>query len=62
MMLKDPSGSVGAIVHLKVLCESEFGKKFSVGAVLILQKVAIFSPSRTALYLGITLRNVVKAP
>ncbi|XP_073128320.1 uncharacterized protein [Henckelia pumila] len=60
VMLKDPSGSVGATVHPKVLCESEFGKKFSVGAVLILQKVAIFSPARTALYLNITLRNVVK--
>ncbi|XP_075480587.1 uncharacterized protein LOC142521244 [Primulina tabacum] len=60
VMLKDPSGSVGATVHPKVLCEREFGKKFSVGAVLILQKVAIFSPARTALYLNITLRNVVK--
>ncbi|KZV24870.1 hypothetical protein F511_14753 [Dorcoceras hygrometricum] len=60
VILKDPSGSVCATVHPKVLSESGFGKKFNVGAVLILQKVAIFSPARTALYLNITLRNVVK--
>ncbi|KAL0429557.1 UNVERIFIED_CONTAM: hypothetical protein Sradi_0581700 [Sesamum radiatum] len=39
VLLKDPTGTVGASIHHKVLSESEFGKNISTGSVLILQKV-----------------------
>ncbi|XP_024022168.1 uncharacterized protein C17orf53 homolog [Morus notabilis] len=58
--LKDPSGTMGASIHRKVLLDEEFGKIISVGAVLVLKKVAVFAPSRSAYYLNITLNNVVK--
>ncbi|KAL6181432.1 hypothetical protein ACLB2K_048087 [Fragaria x ananassa] len=51
---------VGATIHRKALSEGEFGKSISVGAVLVLQKVAVFSPSRSACYLNVTLNNIVK--
>ncbi|KAG8388036.1 hypothetical protein BUALT_Bualt02G0083400 [Buddleja alternifolia] len=60
VMLKDPTGTVGGSIHHKVLCENEFGKNITIGAVLILQKVAIFAPVRSAHYLNITSRNLVK--
>ncbi|XVF53786.1 hypothetical protein PTKIN_Ptkin05aG0126700 [Pterospermum kingtungense] len=59
--LKDPTGAIDASIHRKVLVEGDFGKDISVGTVLILQKVSIFSPSPSARYLNITLSNVVKA-
>ncbi|XWS50828.1 hypothetical protein CRYUN_Cryun12cG0122900 [Craigia yunnanensis] len=59
--LKDPTGTIDASIHRKVLVEGGFGKDISVGTVLILQKVSIFSPLRSARYLNITLSNVVKA-
>ncbi|CAL5445275.1 unnamed protein product [Camellia sinensis] len=37
--LKDPTGSICANIHRKVIAEVEFGKEISVGSVLILQKV-----------------------
>uniref|UniRef100_M1A497 Nuclear localized protein 1 n=1 Tax=Solanum tuberosum TaxID=4113 RepID=M1A497_SOLTU len=37
--LKDPTGSIGASIHHKVLGESQHGKDICIGAVLILQKV-----------------------
>ncbi|KAL1563608.1 homologous recombination OB-fold protein [Salvia divinorum] len=62
--LKDPTGTVDATIHHKVLSQSEFGKELTTGAVLILQKklyqVAIFAPVRTARYLNVTMRNLVK--
>ncbi|KAL3343496.1 hypothetical protein AABB24_027164, partial [Solanum stoloniferum] len=57
--LKDPTGSIGASIHHKVLGESQHGKDFCIGAVLILQKVAVF-PSSSAYYLNITLANLTK--
>ncbi|KAL0425319.1 UNVERIFIED_CONTAM: hypothetical protein Sradi_1066700 [Sesamum radiatum] len=60
VLLKDPTGTVGASIHHKVLSESEFGKNISTGSVLILQKVAVFAPVRSAHYLNITLKNMVK--
>ncbi|XP_022755049.1 uncharacterized protein LOC111303210, partial [Durio zibethinus] len=59
--LKDPTGTIDASIHNKVLVEGGFGKDISVGTVLILQKVSIFSPSKSARYLNITLSNVVRA-
>ncbi|KAI3409563.1 uncharacterized protein J3R85_019165 [Psidium guajava] len=58
--LKDPTGTVGATIHRKVLREKGFAQEISVGAVLILQKVAVFSPSRCTCYLNITLNNIIK--
>ncbi|KAK4414190.1 hypothetical protein Salat_2831900 [Sesamum alatum] len=60
VLLKDPTGTVGASIHHKVLSESEFGKNISMGSVLILREVAVFAPVRSAHYLNITLRNLVK--
>ncbi|XP_030521360.2 uncharacterized protein LOC115734636 [Rhodamnia argentea] len=58
--LKDPTGTVGATIHHKVLRGKGFAQEISVGAVLILQKVAVFSPSRCTRYLNITLNNIIK--
>nr|GMC75188.1 nuclear localized protein 1 [Ipomoea batatas] len=58
--LKDPTGTIGASIHPKVLSESMFGKSIIVGTVLVLKEVAIFAPSRSAVYLNITLRNMEK--
>ncbi|KAK9106048.1 hypothetical protein Scep_022892 [Stephania cephalantha] len=58
--LKDPTGTVGASIHRNVVTGSDFGKDISVGCVLILQKVVVFSTSRSAHNLNVTLRNVVK--
>ncbi|CAI9773701.1 unnamed protein product [Fraxinus pennsylvanica] len=58
--LKDPTGTIGASIHHKVLTESEYGKDLTIGAALILQKVSLFKPLRSAHYLNITLRNLIK--
>ncbi|XP_050378005.1 uncharacterized protein LOC126795203 isoform X2 [Argentina anserina] len=60
LTLKDPTGTVGATIHRRAISEGEFGKSISVGAVLVLQKVAVFSPSRSVCYLNVTLNNIVK--
>ncbi|GAB4858268.1 hypothetical protein Ancab_009740 [Ancistrocladus abbreviatus] len=60
VLLKDPTDTIGASIHRKVLNEGEFGREISVGSVLVLQKVAVFSPSPASYYLNITLGNVVK--
>ncbi|PWA45139.1 hypothetical protein CTI12_AA520240 [Artemisia annua] len=58
--LKDPSGTISGAIHHKVLTEGEFGKGITVGSVLILHKVSVFSPKESAHYLNITNRNLVK--
>ncbi|XP_012088560.1 uncharacterized protein LOC105647171 isoform X2 [Jatropha curcas] len=58
--LKDPTGTIDATIHGGVLTEGEFGKNISIGSVIILQKIAVFSPSRSAHYLNITRSNMVK--
>ncbi|XP_027125422.1 uncharacterized protein [Coffea arabica] len=58
--LKDPTGTICASVHQKVLSESHFAKDFVNGSVLILQKVSIFSSSKLMHYLNIMPRNLVK--
>ncbi|KAM1129736.1 hypothetical protein ACFX13_040200 [Malus domestica] len=60
LTLKDPTGTIGASIHHTVLSEGDFGKSISVGAVLVLKKVAVFSPSRSACYLNITKNNMVQ--
>ncbi|XP_016489777.1 uncharacterized protein LOC107809632 isoform X1 [Nicotiana tabacum] len=60
--LKDPTGSIGASIHHKVLSESQYGKDICIGSVLILQKVAVFCPSTSSssYYLNITLGNLTE--
>ncbi|KAI3745986.1 hypothetical protein L6452_08401 [Arctium lappa] len=60
VVLKDPTGTVSGTIHHKVLTEGEFEKASFVGSVLVLHKVSVFSPSRSAYYLNITKRNMVK--
>lgn len=60
VVLKDPTGTVSGTIHHKVLTEGDFGKGSFVGSVLVLHKVSVFSPSRSAHYLNITKRNMVK--
>nr|GEZ22733.1 reverse transcriptase zinc-binding domain-containing protein [Tanacetum cinerariifolium] len=47
-------------IHYKVIGEGGYGKNITVGAVLILANVLIFSPKPSMHYLNITMRNVVK--
>ncbi|XP_050235403.1 uncharacterized protein LOC126683886 isoform X2 [Mercurialis annua] len=58
--LKDPTGTIDATIHRRVLTETEFGKDISVGAVIVVQKVAVFSPARSVHYLNITHSNLIK--
>ncbi|XP_058227886.1 uncharacterized protein LOC131336170 [Rhododendron vialii] len=58
--LKDPTGTIDASIHHKVLDDVELGKHISVGSVLILQKVAVFVPCQSAHCLNITVSNVAK--
>ncbi|XP_058107916.1 uncharacterized protein LOC131251297 isoform X4 [Magnolia sinica] len=58
--LKDPTGTMDASIHRKVLAESKFASDISIGSVIILQQVVAFSPTHSAHYLNITLNNVVK--
>ncbi|XP_057419168.1 uncharacterized protein LOC130713417 [Lotus japonicus] len=58
--LKDPTGTVDASIHRKAFTDSEFGNAITVGSVLVLQKVAVFAPSKYVRYLNITLPNVVE--
>lgn len=57
---QDPTGSVGASIHRKVFTEGGFRKDITVGSVLLLQKVAVFSPNGSTCYLNITLSNILK--
>lgn len=59
--LKDPTATLTATVHRKVFSHPDLRKEIlTVGSVLILQKVAVFSPNRNTRYLNITLHNIVK--
>ncbi|KAF3785381.1 Uncharacterized protein EJ110_NYTH27960 [Nymphaea thermarum] len=58
--LKDPTGTVDASIHRKVIEEDKFGKYISVGSVIILHQVVVFCPGRSSRYLNITLNNVIK--
>lgn len=60
MTLKDPTGTIGGIMNKKVLTEAEDGHLIAPGAVMIIRKVAVFSPNSSAHYLNITMKNVEK--
>ncbi|KAK8583662.1 hypothetical protein V6N12_067924 [Hibiscus sabdariffa] len=59
--LKDPTGTLDASMHGKVLVDGSFANNITVGTVLILQKVSVFSSPLSTRYLNITLNNIVKA-
>ncbi|GMI76568.1 hypothetical protein like AT1G48580 [Hibiscus trionum] len=59
--LKDPTGTIDASLHGKVLVDGGFANNITVGTVLILRKVSVFSSPLSARYLNITLNNIVKA-
>ncbi|CAM6111482.1 unnamed protein product [Calypogeia fissa] len=58
--LKDPTGTIGGTIHRKVLTKLEDGPLITPGAVIILRKVAVFSPTPFKHYLNITINNVDK--
>nr|GEW30835.1 hypothetical protein [Tanacetum cinerariifolium] len=58
--LKDLSGIISGTIHYKFLNDEVYGKAISVGVVLILRNVSVFSPKSSGLYLNITLKNIVK--
>ncbi|GKC16949.1 transposase, MuDR, MULE transposase domain protein [Tanacetum coccineum] len=58
--LKDLLGIISGTIHHKVLKEEGYGKAITVGAVLILRNVSMFSPKSSGHYLNITLKNMVK--
>ncbi|GJU20144.1 transposase, MuDR, MULE transposase domain protein [Tanacetum coccineum] len=60
LTLKDLSGMISGTIHYKVLNDEVYGKAISVGAVLILRNVSVFSPKSSGHYLNITLKNIVK--
>ncbi|GJT18432.1 transposase, MuDR, MULE transposase domain protein [Tanacetum coccineum] len=47
-------------IFCDILNDEVYGKAISVGAVLILRNVSVFSPKSSGHYLNITLKNIVK--
>ncbi|GJV74556.1 GPCR kinase [Tanacetum coccineum] len=58
--LKDLSGTIPETIHHKVIGDHGYGKDITVGAVMILANVSVFTPKPSKHYLNITMRNVVK--
>ncbi|GKE50942.1 hypothetical protein Tco_1486098 [Tanacetum coccineum] len=58
--MKDLSGTIPGTIHYKVIGEGGYRKDITVGAVMILANVLVFSPKPSMHYLNITKRNVVK--
>ncbi|GKB19887.1 reverse transcriptase domain-containing protein [Tanacetum coccineum] len=59
--LKDPSGTMGGLIHYKFFQQEEgYVRPIKVGAVLILRNVSVFTSKPSNHYLNITLRNIVK--
>ncbi|GJW68823.1 zf-CCHC domain-containing protein [Tanacetum coccineum] len=58
--MKDLSGTIPGTIHHKFIGEGGYGKDITVGAILMLANVLVFSPKPSMYYLNITMRNVVK--
>nr|GEV58469.1 GPCR kinase [Tanacetum cinerariifolium]GEV76912.1 GPCR kinase [Tanacetum cinerariifolium] len=58
--LKDLSGTIPGTIHYKVIGEGGYGKNITVGAVMILKNISVFTPKPSKHYLNITMRNVVE--
>nr|GEU42413.1 hypothetical protein [Tanacetum cinerariifolium] len=61
VIIKDLSGTIPGTIHHKVIGKDGYGKDITVGAVLILANVSVFSPKPSMHYLNITKINMVKA-
>ncbi|GJV74082.1 hypothetical protein Tco_1494077 [Tanacetum coccineum] len=59
LTMKDLSGTIPGTIHHKVIGEGRYGKDITIGVVLILANVSVFSPKPSMHYLNITMRNVV---
>ncbi|GJU14269.1 probable transmembrane ascorbate ferrireductase 4 [Tanacetum coccineum] len=60
MTMKDLSGTIPGTIHHKVIGNGGYGKDITVGALMILANVSVFTPKPSKHYLNITMRNVVK--
>ncbi|GJW43505.1 GPCR kinase [Tanacetum coccineum] len=60
LTMKDLSGTIPGTIYHKVIGEGRYGKDITIGAVLILANVLVFSPKPSMHYLNITMRKVVK--
>ncbi|GKA05653.1 transposase, MuDR, MULE transposase domain protein [Tanacetum coccineum] len=58
--LEDLSGTVTGTINYKVLDVGSYGKDITVGAVMILANVSVFTPKPSKHYLNIPKRNVVE--
>nr|GEU71851.1 hypothetical protein [Tanacetum cinerariifolium] len=58
--VKDLSGTLPGSIHYKVINEGDYGKEITVGSVIILANVLVFSPNPSMYYLNITKKNMVK--
>nr|GEW75251.1 hypothetical protein [Tanacetum cinerariifolium] len=58
--MKDLSGTIPGTIHHKVIGKGGYGKDITVGPVMILTNVSVFSPTPSKHYLNITMRNVVE--
>ncbi|GJU19642.1 transposase, MuDR, MULE transposase domain protein [Tanacetum coccineum] len=58
--IKDLLGTIPGTIHYKVIGEGGYGKDITVGAVVILVNVSVFTPKPSKHYLIITKKNVVK--
>nr|GEZ11069.1 transposase, MuDR, MULE transposase domain protein [Tanacetum cinerariifolium] len=58
--MKDVSCTIPRTIHYKVLDVGSYGKDITVGAVMILANVLVFTPKPSEHYLNITKRNVVE--
>nr|GEX38477.1 hypothetical protein [Tanacetum cinerariifolium] len=58
--LKDLSSIIPGTIHHKVIVEGGYGKDITVGAVMILKNVYVFTPKPSKHYLNIITQNVVE--
>ncbi|GJY43064.1 GPCR kinase [Tanacetum coccineum] len=58
--MEDLSSTIPGTIHHKVIGEGGYKKDITVGVVLLLANVSVFSPKLLMHYLNITMRNVVK--
>ncbi|GKE70201.1 GPCR kinase, partial [Tanacetum coccineum] len=58
--MKDLPGTIPETIHHKVIGDGGYSKDITVGAVMILVNVLVFTPKPSKHYLNITMRNVVK--
>nr|GEV15370.1 hypothetical protein [Tanacetum cinerariifolium] len=60
MTIKDLSGTLPGSIHYKVINEGGYEKEITVGSVIILANISVFSSNPSMHYLNITKKNMVK--